>query len=63
MNDEYMTTREVADYLNTTTMSIWRWERAGIFPQAIQPSGKGGKYKHYKREEIEAFKAGTYKNV
>jgi len=54
--DKYMIMREVADYLDVTTMTIHRWEKQGIFPPRVQVAGSFGNATYYNRTDIEAFK-------
>ena len=32
----YLTVEQVAQRLNTSVASIWRWKRVGLFPKAVK---------------------------
>ena len=61
--DTHMTQIEAANYLRTTTMSIYRWERRNKFPKRVEaPEGVFGNFVYYLKKDVEAFKRKEWEN-
>jgi predicted DNA-binding transcriptional regulator AlpA len=51
VDPDYMTRKEVLDYLRITPKTLWLWEKKGAIPKGIRVGGK----KLFKRDELMAF--------
>ncbi len=50
----YLSVEQVADRFGVSTDSVWRWKRAGNFPQAVKLSGRTTRWR---LSDIEAWEA------
>ena len=49
-NRNWMTAREVAEFLDVSERCVWTWSSLGRLPKPVR---RGGKWTRWKRREIE----------
>ena len=49
--DQLIGRRQLRHLIPTSDMTVWRWERAGIFPRHISINGRN----YWRRSEVDAW--------